>query len=211
MRAIKNTVREGDIALDVATGSGILAMTSARAGAKHVYAIDIASDIVAFAKTNIRNNHLDKRITVKKIDARRFCRKASVDVVTMELTDTWLVAEHQGVVMNALHKNGTIGEKTRLIPYRYQYALTLADYDFSFYGNRMPFVIQARNFAVTKRITHRRSKRIIVNDIDFVKPVKTQVDATVTIPIEEMDDAMRLFWNQKHSWRPALLSGKLRI
>ena len=32
--------------------------------------------------------------------------------------------------------------------------------------------IQARNFAVTKRVTHKRSKRIIVNDIDFAKPVK---------------------------------------
>ena len=121
-------------------------MTSARAGAKHVYAIDIASGIVAFAKTNIRNNHLDKRITVQRTDAKHFYRKSSVDVVMMELMDTWLVAEHQGVVMNALHKNGTIEKKTRLIPYRYQCALTLADYDFSFYGNRMPFVIQASKF-----------------------------------------------------------------
>ena len=185
IRAIKKTVREGDIALDVGTGSGILAMTSARAGAKHVYAIDIASDIVAFAKTNIRNNHLGKRITVQQTDAKHFVRESSVDVVTMELMDTWLVAEHQGVVMNALHKNGTIGKKTRLIPYRYQCALTLADYDFSFYGNRMPFVIQARNFAVTKRIIDKRSKRIIVNDIDFAKPVNTQIDSTVTIPIKE--------------------------
>lgn len=184
MRAIKNTVREGDIALDVGTGSGILAMTSARAGAKHVYAIDIASDIVAFAKTNIRNNHLGKRITVQQTDAKHFVRESSVDVVTMELMDTWLVAEYQGVVMNALHKNGTIGEKTRLIPYRYQCALTLADYDFSFYGNRMPFVIQARNFAVIKRIIDRRSKRIVVSDIDFAKPVNTQIDSTVTIPIQ---------------------------
>ena len=102
----------------------------------------------------------------------------------MELMDTWLVAEHQGVVMNALHANGTIAEKTRLIPYRYQCALTLADYDFSFYGSRMPFVIQARNFAVTKRIIHKRSKRIIVNDIDFAKPVKTQIDSKITILIE---------------------------
>lgn len=159
-------------------------MTSARAGAKHVYAIDIASDIVAFAKTNIRNNHLGKRITVQQTDAKHFVRESSVDVVTMELMDTWLVAEYQGVVMNALHKNGTIGEKTRLIPYRYQCALTLADYDFSFYGNRMPFVIQARNFAVIKRIIDRRSKRIVVSDIDFAKPVNTQIDSTVTIPIQ---------------------------
>ena len=159
-------------------------MTSARAGAKHVYAIDIASDIVAFAKTNIRNNRLGKRITVHQTDAKHFVRESSVDVVTMQLMDTWLVAEHQGVVMNALHKNGTIGEKTRLIPYRYQCALTLADYDFSFYGNRMPFVIQSRNFAVTNRIAHKNSKPIIVNDIDFAKPVNTLIDSTVTIPIE---------------------------
>ena len=118
IRAINKTVQVGDIALDVGTGSGILAMTSARAGAKHVYAIDIASDIAAFATMNIRNNRLGKRITVQQTDAKHFVRESSVDVVTMELMETWLVAEHQGVVMNALHKNGTIGKKTCLIPYR---------------------------------------------------------------------------------------------
>ena len=38
---------------------------------------------------------------------------------------------------------------------------------------------------MTKRIIDKRSKRIVVNDIDFAKPVNTQIDSTVTIPIQE--------------------------
>jgi len=183
-RAIKKTVKPGDIVLDVGTGSGILAMLSARSGAKQVYAIDIATDIVAFAKKNIKNNQLDKKVTVSHSDAKEFSLPTSVDVLTMELMDTWLVAEQQAVVINQLHKNGTIGKKTRLIPYRYQCVGTLVHYDFSFYGFTMPFTIQARNFAVSRRISSRLSDRIIFHDIDFTHPFKTTVDATIEVPID---------------------------
>jgi protein arginine N-methyltransferase 1 len=53
------------IVLDVGCGTGILAMFAAKAGAKHVYAIDM-SNIIDHAKLIIADNGLDHQITTIK-------------------------------------------------------------------------------------------------------------------------------------------------
>ncbi|XP_020896435.1 protein arginine N-methyltransferase 1 [Exaiptasia diaphana] len=53
------------IVLDVGCGTGILSMFAARAGAKHVYAIEMSS-IVDYTKTIIKDNKLDSVITLIK-------------------------------------------------------------------------------------------------------------------------------------------------
>jgi precorrin-6B methylase 2 len=61
--AIRAAVRPDDVVLDIGTGSGILAMVAARAGARHVYAIE-ASDIATVAARVIEANGLSERITL---------------------------------------------------------------------------------------------------------------------------------------------------
>jgi predicted RNA methylase len=181
--AIKDVVTPNDTVLDIGTGSGILAMLSAKAGAKKVIAMEIAPDICKFAKSNILRNHLEQKIKVKHIDAKSASFPKKVDVVTMELMDTWLVAEQQAIVINKLHHTGTITPQTRIIPNRYQCLLTLATYDFNFYGCEMPFIIQARNFGVTKRICSYLSDRFIVQDLDFHKTINLNVDTSLNIQV----------------------------
>lgn len=53
----------GKVVLDVGCGTGILSMFAARAGAKKVYAVD-CSNIVVSARQIVKDNHLDKVITV---------------------------------------------------------------------------------------------------------------------------------------------------
>ena len=59
----------GMTVLDVGTGSGILAYFAAKAGAKHVYAIE-ASDVADRAATLLQSNGLADRITVIKQKVR---------------------------------------------------------------------------------------------------------------------------------------------
>ena len=184
-RAIAKSVRPGDRVLDVGTGSGILAMFSARAGASHVTAIDIAADIAKFARMNVMNNGYGNVIDVLECDGKHMPARPDIDVITMELMDTWLVAEQQAHALNGLHANGTIGAGTRLVPHRYQCLIELVEYDFSFYGFRMPFVIQARNHAVIRHVRRRLTPVHLANDLCFDKPLSVEVDRRLSIPIDD--------------------------
>lgn len=53
------------IVLDIGAGTGILSIFAAKAGAKHVYAIEFA-EIATFASEIVRKNNLQDKITVIK-------------------------------------------------------------------------------------------------------------------------------------------------
>ncbi|MBM3303869.1 MAG: methyltransferase, partial [Candidatus Aenigmarchaeota archaeon] len=58
----------GKAVLDIGTGTGILAICSALAGAKHVEAVDIYIPAVECAESNVRLNHLESKISVYQSD-----------------------------------------------------------------------------------------------------------------------------------------------
>ncbi len=62
--AIGRAVRPDDIVLDIGTGSGLLAMMAARAGARHVYACEMLPDLAALARIVVSENGFADRITV---------------------------------------------------------------------------------------------------------------------------------------------------
>jgi len=61
--ALTAAVRPGDIVLDIGTGSGVLAVALARAGARHVYAVE-ASDIAAVAARVFEANGVTDCVTL---------------------------------------------------------------------------------------------------------------------------------------------------
>jgi predicted RNA methylase len=61
--AIAEVVRSGDVVVDIGTGTGVLAIAAARAGARHVYAIE-ASGIGKVARATFDRNALGERITL---------------------------------------------------------------------------------------------------------------------------------------------------
>uniref|UniRef100_A0A7S1NFQ9 Protein arginine N-methyltransferase domain-containing protein n=1 Tax=Eutreptiella gymnastica TaxID=73025 RepID=A0A7S1NFQ9_9EUGL len=63
-RGLKAVVKPDSIVLDIGTGSGLLAMMAARAGAKHVYAIEANPDIAEKARKVIKANGYHDKITV---------------------------------------------------------------------------------------------------------------------------------------------------
>lgn len=60
--ALMQTIKPGDIVLDIGSGSGVLACFACLAGAKHVYAIE-QSAVIGLAKEISARNGLDDRIT----------------------------------------------------------------------------------------------------------------------------------------------------
>lgn len=63
IKAINEVVRPDDIVLDIGTGTGVLAMAAARAGARHVYAIE-AGQIGKLARALVNRNGFSDRITL---------------------------------------------------------------------------------------------------------------------------------------------------
>ena len=81
--ALSEAVGPEDIVLDIGTGSGVLAIAAARAGARHVYAVE-ASDIADVAERVFADNAVQNRVTL--------IRGWSRDIELPELADL-LVAE----------------------------------------------------------------------------------------------------------------------
>jgi SAM-dependent methyltransferase len=61
--ALREAMRPEDIVLDIGTGSGVLAIAAARAGARHVYAVE-ASDIADVAERVFAANGVQDQVTL---------------------------------------------------------------------------------------------------------------------------------------------------
>lgn len=97
-RAIAANVRPGDVVLDVGSGSGLLAMLAARAGARRVYAVE-QSPIVEMARELIAVNSLAETITL--LPGRSFDVELPerADVIVSETLGAWGADEGIAAIM----------------------------------------------------------------------------------------------------------------
>lgn len=84
LAGIQEVVQPGDVVVDVGTGTGILAIAAARAGARHVYAIE-ASSIGKIAQEHFEANGLADRITLISGWSTRICLPELADVMVSEM------------------------------------------------------------------------------------------------------------------------------
>ena len=83
------------VVLDIGCGTGILSIFAARAGAKHVYAIDNA-EIALFAKEIIHDNNLPDKITVIKGKIEEVdlpFKEGEIDIIVSEWMGYFLLYE----------------------------------------------------------------------------------------------------------------------
>lgn len=186
-RAIKKSVKTGDIVVDAGTGTGIIALLAAKAGAKKVYAVEWDPEIARVAAQNIRANNFHNTIEVVNTDVREFRLPAGAhaDVLVMEMLDTGFIAEQQAGAIIGLKKNGVIGTNTIILPERVTFFMTVLQYDFNFYGFNLPSIIQARNDGVLPRIKKVMSKEHCYADINLQKLVSRQFSANVRLKVTQ--------------------------
>lgn len=96
-QAIRAAVHPGAVVLDIGTGSGLLAMMAARAGAAHVYACEAEPLIAEKAREIVAQNGFSDRITIigKTSLALRVGvdLPAKADVLLSEIVDVELLGE----------------------------------------------------------------------------------------------------------------------
>ena len=95
--ALRRFVEPGMIVFEIGTGTGILAMLAAQAGAEHVYTCERRADVAAAAREIIARNGFAERITVIEKDAYTvrlgpdLPRRA--DLFVAEIVDNTLLGE----------------------------------------------------------------------------------------------------------------------
>ena len=139
--AIRANVRPDDIVLDIGTGTGILAVAAARAGARHVYALDRGA-VAEVAERVVRANGVADRCTV--------LRTMSTDAVLPERA-TLLVSEivgndpfGEGIIRTYADANARLlAPNARRIPRRLAVYAHLVE---------VPADIRAEHFADEERV-----------------------------------------------------------
>jgi hypothetical protein len=116
LESIRRNVQAGDVVLDIGTGTGIYAMAAARAGARHVYAIE-AGPIARAAKALFKVNGLSDRITLLRGWSTNLWLPERADVLISEVIGNEPLAEGVvGVTKDALKR--LLKPDARLVPSR---------------------------------------------------------------------------------------------
>ncbi len=141
--AISKIVKPGSVVLDSGTGSGVMSLFAAKAGAKKVYALEIDAYVAKTAETNIKNNKFDNVIEVVNEDIRvfNFPEGTVFDVVIMEMLTTGMVDEYQVWTVNHLFEKGVVNENTIFVPGIQNTYISLGYTDFNMYGFEIPMVL----------------------------------------------------------------------
>ncbi|WP_019501181.1 tetratricopeptide repeat protein [Pseudanabaena sp. PCC 6802] len=118
-RALKRAIGDDSIVLDIGSGSGLLAMMAARAGASHVYTCEKVKPIANIARQIIQANGYSARITAfnkMSNDLKIGSDLAEpADVLVSEILDVGLLAEY--VVPSVRHaRSELLKPNAKIIP-----------------------------------------------------------------------------------------------
>ena len=165
-RAISNTIKKGDVVVDMGTGSGILAMFAADAGAKKVYAIENdENNFITLAETLKTNNYEDKIFLIKG-DVRRVKLPEKVDVVIGEMISSGLIEEQQIPAMNNILKF-TKGNP-RVLLSKYEIYLDLVYNREKYYGKKLPIIRYEYSDVKSTKSTP-FSDKVKITEVNFKK------------------------------------------
>ena len=151
-----NLVCKDKIVLESGTGSGILSILAAKAGAKEVYTVEIDPVVAELAKKNIRESGFRNITLIPKsiLDVRlEDLHYHKADVVIAENLSTWQVIEPQVKIMNyvneylakenAIHLPACISNCVELAESKYLFEnmVEMKTHYFEFAGIRQPNIL----------------------------------------------------------------------
>lgn len=178
-KAIAATVRTGDVVVDMGSGSGVLAMLAARAGARKVYAVELDRNNIATLDAVFRANGLTDRIVTIHGDVRTVELPEKVDVIIGEMIATALIDELQVPAMN--HMLRFARRHARVLLSRYQTFVDLVDSPVNYHGFDFPLVRYEYPDLRRLRAKPLTEKQLIL-DVDFTRPVTTtKVDRRLSL------------------------------
>lgn len=171
-KAIAATVRAGDVVVDMGTGSGVLAMLAARAGAKKVYAVEIDRSNIATLDAVFRANGLEERIVLIHGDVCKLDLPEKVDVIIGEMIATALIEELQVPAMNNMLRFAKRGRHaTRVLLSGYRTYLDLVHNKETYYGHSFKILrYEYSDSQVARKLRSKPfSEKQLISDVDFTR------------------------------------------
>ncbi len=111
--AISQVVNDRSYVVDIGTGTGVLALLAAQAGARRVTGIDVNSNSIDYAREAAARNGLQERVEFQVANFTEFVPSEPADVVICEMLSSIMLVEHQVsasqyAVKSILKSGGTI-------------------------------------------------------------------------------------------------------
>ena len=97
----------GKTALDIGTGSGVLAIAAWCLGSTHVLAIDYDDDALVSARENVALNDAGDAIDIRALDLAAAPASVQFDVVLANITGAML-RKHAGAIAGLVARNGSV-------------------------------------------------------------------------------------------------------
>ena len=195
-------VSKGKRVLESGTGSAILSILAAKAGAKKVYAVEMDPLVAEFAQENITKSGFKDRIklirknvmevTLADLDGEK------VDVVIAENLSTWEVTEPQIPIMNHVNKHLAKKNAARIhetlynhvelaeTQYRFENVVDIRTHFFGFTGVKKPKALSTKTLYATVDLSKQNSLRVrgmvkvkiaqkgILNSLRLTSPLTVQ-------------------------------------
>lgn len=194
-KALTETVKPGDVVLDLGAGTGILSMMACQAGAARVYAIEHNPAVAAVARRLIRDNHFEDRIVLLEGDVHAIRLGEQVDVIASETLGTFGTDEGIAEMMQVQARH--LAPYGRVVPERLRTFLVPVQYEDEFRGvwrsGFMGLDLQAGALCPSpaRPLLHFFQRRplelgpaALIADIRLGREDRGARDVTVDIPIE---------------------------
>lgn len=180
-KAIYRIVRPRDIVIDAGSGTGILAMFAADAGARTVYAIEDDLDVLKGLEKTIEVNGYQDKIRIIKGNALRYRASEKADILISEIIGTGLIEEDQVSVFNYLRK--FLRPKAKVIPQRIDSFVELIFSSRKHYGKEFFFPYYLDPETHTPAFSN--TVKYLSVKFDPTKPLKQKFQANVQLQIKQ--------------------------
>lgn len=175
--AIEQTVKSGDVVIDAGSGTGLLGLLAARAGAARVYCLELNPDFRKVIEANAANNGLQDRIIVETADATTYTPPERLDVIVSEVISAGFFYEPQLQIINNLRRYLRTGG--RLVPRSMRNFVELIDAQEQLYE---------LNFSFDSRFTDLDDDRTLTDSVSYLsvdfadeKTTDPRIDQRVTV------------------------------
>jgi predicted RNA methylase len=149
--AIERTVRPGDVVVDAGSGTGLLGMFAARAGAARVYCLELNPDFRPVIEEHARRNGLADKIIASTADAAGCDLPEDVDVIISEVISGGFFYEPQLQIINNLRR--FLKPHGRLVPKAMTNYVELISAQEELYGLRLNFDSRFTDLAGDRSLT----------------------------------------------------------